>query len=143
MDKRYQLKIGKSLIWIGIGLGGIFWVFEAIVHAVVFKKGDFIDELFTDDPEEIWMRLAVIALFIGFGVFAQFTFNKLQQASKQIKILTGLLPICAKCKKIRDDNGYWNQIEVYIRDHSEAEFSHGFCQVCAEQYYPGLDIYDD
>jgi len=57
--------------------------------------------------------------------------------------LTGLLPICAKCKKIRDDNGYWNQIEVYIRDHSEAEFSHGFCQECAKQYYPGLDIYDD
>jgi hypothetical protein len=47
-----------------------------------------------------------------------------------------LLPICASCKKIRDDNGYWTQIEGYVRDHSEAEFSHGLCPECAEKLYP-------
>jgi len=61
--------------------------------------------------------------------------NELQRALSEIKTLSGLLPICASCKKIRDDKGYWNQIELYIRDHSEAEFSHGICPHCAEKLY--------
>lgn len=62
----------------------------------------------------------------------------LQQAISRVKLLSGLLPICASCKKIRDDKGYWNQIESYIRDHSEAEFSHGICPECAKKLYPEL-----
>jgi preprotein translocase subunit YajC len=61
--------------------------------------------------------------------------NELQKALSEIKTLSGLLPICASCKKIRDDKGYWNQIELYIRDHTEAEFSHGLCPICAENLY--------
>jgi PAS domain-containing protein len=61
---------------------------------------------------------------------------QLQQALAQVKKLSGLLPICASCKKIRDDKGYWQQIEAYIRDHSEAEFSHGLCPECAKKLYP-------
>jgi hypothetical protein len=57
--------------------------------------------------------------------------------------LTGLLPICSHCKKIRDDKGYWNQIEVYIDQHSEAKFSHGICKECVKKYYPALDLYED
>ena len=56
---------------------------------------------------------------------------ELQEALSQVKKLSGLLPICASCKKIRDDQGYWQQIEAYIRDHSEAEFSHSICPECA------------
>ena len=52
------------------------------------------------------------------------------------KMLHGLLPICASCKKIRDNNGFWQEIEEYIRDHSEADFTHGCCPTCAEKYYP-------
>lgn len=59
-----------------------------------------------------------------------------EQASAQIKVLSGLLPICAHCKKVRDDTGYWNQIETYISLHSEADFSHGFCPECERTYYP-------
>jgi PAS domain S-box-containing protein len=62
--------------------------------------------------------------------------RELQKALGEIKTLSGLLPICASCKKIRDDKGYWNQIEVYISEHSEAEFSHGLCPQCAETLYP-------
>lgn len=62
----------------------------------------------------------------------------LQKALSEVKTLGGLLPICASCKKIRDDKGYWNQIEAYIRDHSEAEFSHSICPDCAKKYYPDL-----
>jgi PAS domain S-box-containing protein len=67
---------------------------------------------------------------------------ELKKALKEVKTLGGLLPICASCKKIRDDNGYWNQLEDYIRKHSEAEFSHSFCPDCAKKLYPELDIYD-
>ncbi len=61
----------------------------------------------------------------------------------EIKTLRGLIPICAHCKKIRDDKGYWNQIEIYISNHSEAEFSHSICQECLEKYYPDFDLTDD
>jgi PAS domain S-box-containing protein len=63
---------------------------------------------------------------------------ELQEALAKIKTLRGLIPICAACKKIRDDQGYWQQVEVYVRDHSEAEFSHGLCPDCAQRLYPDL-----
>jgi PAS domain-containing protein len=66
--------------------------------------------------------------------------DDLQEALDKVNLLGGLLPICASCKKIRDDKGYWNQIETYIRDHSEAEFSHGICPDCAKKLYP--EFYD-
>jgi hypothetical protein len=62
--------------------------------------------------------------------------SALQDALSKVKQLSGLLPICASCKKIRDDKGYWNQIEDYIRNHSEADFSHGLCPPCIEKLYP-------
>jgi hypothetical protein len=65
--------------------------------------------------------------------------EELQEALKEVKTLSGLLPICASCKNIRDDKGYWAQMEVYISEHSEAKFSHGICPDCAEKLYP--DIY--
>lgn len=62
--------------------------------------------------------------------------KELQKALAEIKQLSGLLPICSGCKKIRDDKGYWNQIEEYISDHSEAIFSHGLCPECLKKLYP-------
>jgi hypothetical protein len=64
--------------------------------------------------------------------------KELQFALANVKMLTGMLPICASCKNIRDDEGYWHQVEVYIRDHSEVEFSHGICPDCAARLYPEL-----
>ena len=61
---------------------------------------------------------------------------ELQKALAAIKRLQGILPICASCKRIREDNGYWTQVESYIREHSEAEFSHGICPECAKKLYP-------
>jgi PAS domain S-box-containing protein len=69
--------------------------------------------------------------------------NELQSALTEVKTLSGLLPICAHCKKIRDDKGYWNQIESYIHKHSGAEFSHGICPECAKKYYPDMHLYKD
>ncbi|MFH2044176.1 MAG: GAF domain-containing protein [Pseudomonadota bacterium] len=61
---------------------------------------------------------------------------------QKVKLLSGMLPICSHCKKIRDDKGYWNQIEAYIRDHSGAEFTHGICPECERKYYQDIDIYN-
>ena len=61
---------------------------------------------------------------------------ELEAALSKIKALRGLIPICASCKKIRDDKGYWNKLEAYIENHSEAEFSHGICPECASELYP-------
>jgi DNA-binding NarL/FixJ family response regulator len=60
---------------------------------------------------------------------------ELQAALDEIKVLQGIIPICAKCKKIKDDEGYWNNLESYIEKHSDAQFSHGICQDCAEELY--------
>jgi hypothetical protein len=64
--------------------------------------------------------------------------GELQDALTQVKVLRGIIPICANCKKIRDDKGYWNQVETYIRDHSEADFSHSICPECAKILYSDM-----
>ena len=69
-------------------------------------------------------------------ICASLAFQWFDDLDVAVKQLRGLLPICAHCKKIRDDKGYWNQIEVFIRDHSDAEFSHGLCPHCASTLYP-------
>lgn len=67
--------------------------------------------------------------------------DKLLLAMKEIKTLSGLLPICSSCKKIRDDKGYWNQIESYISQNSAANFSHGICPECSDKFYGDQDWY--
>jgi hypothetical protein len=62
--------------------------------------------------------------------------KQLQKAINEIKTLRGILPICSFCKKIRDDKGYWNQLESYIDEHSDADLSHGVCPDCAKKHYP-------
>lgn len=64
----------------------------------------------------------------------------LQDALSKVKQLSGLLPICANCKRIRDDQGRWQQIELYVHEHSQADFTHGICPECAKQLYPGVDL---
>jgi len=93
-------------------------------------------------------QLLIFYGFIGFSLVLIFTFliayqnknisrhkNELEKAMAEIKKLSGLIPICAHCKKIRDDEGYWEQIESFIASHSEATFSHGICPECAQKYY--------
>ncbi len=81
-------------------------------------------------PFESAELLARIKTHIGF-----------KQAREKIKILNGLLPICSSCKKIRNDEGYWKQIDVYIQKHSEAEFTHSMCSECSDELYGKEDWY--
>jgi len=64
----------------------------------------------------------------------------LEQALREIRVLKGLLPICASCKKIRDDGGYWHQLEAYLSHHAEVKFSHGICPDCERTYYADYDV---
>lgn len=68
----------------------------------------------------------------------QLKVEELELALKEVKTLSGLLPICSGCKKIRQDDGYWQQIEHYIAEHSDAQFSHGLCEECSRELYPEL-----
>jgi hypothetical protein len=96
---------------------------------------------------EIWNG----AMYLGFFVVVSLLLSKLrailqqradlitelQSALSKVKELSGILPICANCKKIRDDEGYWQDVAVYISKHTNAEFSHGICKECAAKLYPG------
>lgn len=66
--------------------------------------------------------------------------DQLERILHELKILHGILPICSNCKKIRDDRGSWNHIEVYMSSHTDAEFSHSICPECAAKLYPGFDL---
>ena len=93
------------------------------------------------------VRDGLVDAFIGFSTDITDLHNlqeerekligELRQALDRIKALRGLIPICSSCKRIREDSGYWNQIEDYLSSHSDAEFSHGLCPECAKALYPG------
>jgi len=85
----------------------------------------------------------LLRFFVSYMIvyFLAFTYElQKSRARTRLNILSGLLPICASCKKIRDDKGYWNQIEAYIAEHSKAEFSHSICPECSQKLYPEFDI---
>jgi len=66
--------------------------------------------------------------------------KSLQKALNEIKTLKGIIPICSYCKQIRDDKGFWNQVESYVREHTEAEFTHGICPECMTKHHPEIDL---
>mgnify|MGYP003967902831 FL=1 len=80
----------------------------------------------------------LVYLFVRNRICLSLEKHRLQIALDDVKKLSGFIPICSNCKKIRDDQGYWNQIEEYIREHSEAEFTHGICPGCTKTLYPDL-----
>ncbi len=89
--------------------------------------------------ERVWQSQELDALKAGANILGAFLQReKLQNALEEIKTLRGILPICANCKKIRDDQGSWEVLESYIRDRSDVEFSHGLCPECAKKLYPEL-----
>jgi hypothetical protein len=84
------------------------------------------------------ITLLIIVVMLTMTFLLHLFKHDLDTAFSQIKSLKGIIPICCACKKIRDDRGYWRQLEQYIREHSEADLSHGICPDCARKLYPGL-----
>ncbi|MGC9367473.1 MAG: hypothetical protein ACP5FK_10605, partial [bacterium] len=66
--------------------------------------------------------------------------RKLRKALEEVKILSGFIPICPKCKKIKDDQGFWEEVETYISFHSNTKFTHGLCPDCLQKYFPETEI---
>lgn len=89
-------------------------------------------------PPVVYVWIQVLAKLDVSEETLRNTNNELQNALTDVKELRGLIPICSACKKIRDDKGYWNQLEIYIEDHSRAEFTHGICPDCTKEMYPDL-----
>ena len=88
------------------------------------------------DPGELRARVGVGQRMVELQDALADKIVELRRALAEIKTLRGIVPICANCKQIRDDQGYWNQVECYVRDHTEAEFSHGMCPECIQKLYP-------
>ena len=132
-----------------------YFVFHPLVHSISLAHFFGEQGVSTDFPSDILRAFSISMLpwsiaFMILNALIGYSWGKIKQtdeekskvikelqtALERVKTLSGMLPICASCKKIRDDQGYWNQIEAYIAKHSEAEFSHGICPECARKLYP-------
>lgn len=96
----------------------------------LIQLNDMRKNMFT---KELIEYMEMIGEQVGLAVINSLTYDRLKTALDEAKNLRGLIPICARCKKIRDDKGYWRAVESYLREHSEAEFSHGYCPECFEE----------
>jgi len=92
------------------------------------------------DPAELRARIQAGIRVLEMQDRIEKQVRELKIALQQIQTLHGILPICSFCKKIRDDTGYWEQVEVYVKNHSDADFSHSICPECMKQYYPDVKL---
>ena len=144
----FTLAVAMSAIRGGFGSGVLSTILGAFFVVYFFPP----QGIFWIAPGYLLAAVRDLAVFFVVGVILSWLGSKLRQlrwqaletlaerdaALERVQLLSGLLPICAACKKIRDEEGNWQQIESYISKHSEAEFSHGMCPACGKQYYGEL-----
>jgi PAS domain S-box-containing protein len=144
--------IGKSSAELGLfvdkeeqsrvaGLAAEYGNFKEIELKVKTKNGNILDGLFSGDIIEIQGIKYLLTVMADITernraeAERRKTIEELSKALSEIRTLRGILPICANCKKIRDDKGYWERVESYISRHTEAQFTHGICPECAKTFY--------
>jgi len=132
-----------------VGMGFAYSFFALLASVVIFEI--LIGLVFPIEPyvflvyNFFYMCFTLVFIFLGYvtEILTRKSFivsKQLQDSLAEVKTLSGMLPICAACKKIRDDGGYWNQIEAYLASHTEVAFSHGICPDCIKQLYPDLEL---
>lgn len=137
------------ILYAGWFLGRKTSLIYAFIATIIWWTADSMgDNIYGNEFFRYWNSFIRLLSFSLVGVlFSNFRLrlNKeqelnsaLSKAIKEIKQLSGLLPICASCKKIRNDSGYWNKIEEYISEHTDAKFSHSVCPECMEKLYPSI-----
>jgi hypothetical protein len=125
-----------------------FTVFVAVVSSVLTVGAVFLQEPIAEMWKVVFNRgLALFAIWVTAALGLQIkiveknrqkAWHEREEALEKLKILGGLLPICSSCKRIRDDRGCWTQVENYVKEHSEADFTHGICPECAKKLYPEI-----
>ncbi len=149
-----QRLIQGNAIFLSGCLAALFlWLFESVLHAWLFRISPLREELLPiHDPHELWMRVFLSVFVILSGLVlqravtalrrehdaAQQTADDLKKALDEIRTLRGIITICSSCRQVMDDKGAWGQLEHYISEHSDAEFSHGICPKCAKEIYKGF-----
>ena len=109
---------------------------QDIIAGLGAGADDYVTKPF--DRGELLARVGVGERVIALEDALSARVAELEEALSHIRTLQGILPICSYCRKVRDDEGYWQQVETYVRDHSEAQFSHGICPECFEQVWATL-----
>jgi len=110
-----------------IDIFGREYIFDIRISPIYFSRKEFLGFLLT---------LRDISTQKKLEAEREKLINELQESLAEIKTLSGLLPICSACKKIRDDSGYWHNVEAYVSRHSDARFSHSICPDCMRRLYP-------
>jgi hypothetical protein len=118
-------------------IGGSMASIGLMVFSILLLYPPLNEIMMTAYSPKFLFRFFICYVIVSILAFS-YEFQK-ERSRRRIKELSGLLPICARCKKIRDDRGYWSQIEAYIRHHSDAHFSHGICPECADTLYSTED----
>ena len=114
----------EGLIWFAVHFGMI------IVSIILMRTG------LIEIPYKSTTCFFLVVVMVVEAVFIYLYERIIEKYVSQIRTLRGLIPICSVCKKVRDDRGYWNQLEKFLREHSDATFTHGICDECADKYYP-------
>ncbi len=105
-----------------------------VIAGLQAGANDYLSKPF--DPGELQARVEVGRRMIEMQIALAAKVDELRLAVEQVKTLRGIVPICASCKNVRDDQGYWCRVESYVREHTEAEFSHAVCPDCMKKLYP-------
>ena len=156
IENKLRLKVGLKILIVFIFISGLYLFSERYNVPERFAELSNQHERFgLDELISVFPFLVFLLLLFSFQQWRRISIKKnellekkqnelleknmkLQKALSEIKQLTGIIPICSSCKNIRDDKGSWQQVEVYICDHTEADFSHGICPDCARKLYPEL-----
>lgn len=138
----HEIGIKKNMMLIYIFLLNAIFLFFRIGYTL-FSEGNAPDFMKASSVQAISFIVAIlgnIGTFVGLLVYnLQKVESDFLKSDRELKSLRGIIPICAHCKQIRDEKGYWNQLERYISEHSEAQFSHSICDKCAKKYFSDID----